>query len=58
MLDRMEFNYEKVNDALYDLEYKGMLNALCCKVLQSCCRKIRRKMVRGKISEFDEEQLA
>ena len=57
MIDKMNIDYVKVNEALYDREYHGVLNAICCRTFKCCCRMIRRKMVKAKIKEFDEDKL-
>ena len=56
ILDEMRFNCVKVNEALYDQEYYGVLNRVCCNWMKCCCRRIRRRMVQGKIKEFNQEQ--
>jgi hypothetical protein len=56
ILDDMEVNVKKVSDALYDREYAGFFNIVCCRCLKCCCTGVRRKMVEGKLKELDSDQ--
>ena len=57
LLDKLEIDITKVAGALYDQEYRGSANRiLCCSCFKCCCRRIRGKMVKGKLREFDKEQ--
>ena len=55
-LDLTKIDKEKVSNAMYDREYHGCFNFLCCKCFKCCCRLIRRKMVTGKLKELDQDQ--
>lgn len=55
LLDMMQVNLDKVRDGLYDYEYHGFFNRICCQCFKCCCKRIRRKMVQGKLKELDQD---
>lgn len=52
----MQVDLDKVRDGLYDYEYHGFFNRIFCQCFKCCCKRIRRKMVQGKLKELDQDQ--